>query len=90
MVDKLTGTHQPRGYCVQYRETDFNFVCRLMEEEGIFFWFAHSQSKHDLVLADDPGVRWGHGEMWSGLVFCLPCLPSSRLTRSGSLAKGKT
>ena len=57
VVDKLTGTHQPRSYCVQYRESAFNFVCRLMEEEGIFFWFAHSDSKHDLVLADDPGAH---------------------------------
>ena len=57
VVDKLTGTHQPRGYCVQYRETDFNFVSRLMEEEGIYYWFAHSESKHDLVLADDPGAH---------------------------------
>ncbi len=57
VVDKLTGSHQPRTYCVQYRETDFNFVCRLMEEEGIFFWFAHTEDKHDLVLADDPGAH---------------------------------
>ena len=57
VVVKLKGSHKPRIYCVQYRETDFNFVCRLMEEEGIFFWFQHSQSKHDLVLADDPGAH---------------------------------
>ena len=57
VVVKLTGSHKPRSYCVQYRESAFNFVCRLMEEEGIFFWFAHSESKHDLVLADDPGAH---------------------------------
>jgi type VI secretion system secreted protein VgrG len=51
-VDQLSGSYQPRTYCVQYRETDFNFVCRLMEEEGIFFFFKHSEDKHDLVLAD--------------------------------------
>jgi type VI secretion system secreted protein VgrG len=56
VVLKLKGSQKPRSYCVQYRETDFNFVCRLMEEEGIFFWFQHSESKHDLVLANDPGV----------------------------------
>ena len=37
---------------MQYRETDFNFVSRLMEEEGIFYFFKHEQGKHTLVLAD--------------------------------------
>ena len=39
-------------YCVQYRETDFNFVCRLMEEYGIYYYFVHSDGQHMLVLAD--------------------------------------
>jgi type VI secretion system secreted protein VgrG len=39
-------------YCVQYRETAFNFVSRLMEQEGIFYFFNHSDGKHTLVLAD--------------------------------------
>jgi len=51
-VDELSGTYQPRTYCVQYRETDFNFVSRLMEEEGIFFYWRHAEDKHELVLAD--------------------------------------
>jgi type VI secretion system secreted protein VgrG len=54
---KLTGRYPKRIYCVQYRETDFNFVSRLLEEEGIFYWFEHSQTKHDLVLADSPGTH---------------------------------
>ena len=37
----LAGRFQPREYCVQYRETDFNFVCRLMEQYGIFYFFEH-------------------------------------------------
>src|SRR5580658_3991164 len=49
----LKGTYSPREYCVQYRETDFNFVSRLLEEEGIFYFFEQSQDKHTLVLADD-------------------------------------
>ena len=53
----LHGSHPPRRYCVQYRETDLNFVCRLLEEEGIFFWFAHSADKHELVLTDDAGAH---------------------------------
>jgi type VI secretion system secreted protein VgrG len=40
-------------YCVQYRETDFNFLSRLMQQEGLFYWFEHAQNKHTLVIADD-------------------------------------
>ena len=39
-------------YCVQYRETDFNFVSRLMEQEGIFYYFKHENGKHTMVLAN--------------------------------------
>jgi type VI secretion system secreted protein VgrG len=49
---KLTGTYEPRTYCVQYRETDFDFVSRLMEEEGIFYFFEHSTDGHVMVLGD--------------------------------------
>ena len=49
---KLSGNYQPREYCVQYRETDFNFVSRLMEQEGIYYFFEHQDGKHTLVLAD--------------------------------------
>ncbi|MFN7993069.1 MAG: type VI secretion system tip protein VgrG [Bryobacteraceae bacterium] len=51
--DRLQGTYNPRDYTVQYRETDFNFVSRLLEEEGIFYFFEHTEEKHTLVLADD-------------------------------------
>ena len=50
--DELQGTYAQRKYCVQYRETDFNFISRLMEEEGIFYFFRHSADKHELVLGD--------------------------------------
>jgi type VI secretion system secreted protein VgrG len=49
---KLTGSYTPREYCVQYSETDFAFVSRLLEEEGIFWFFAHEDGKHTLVLGD--------------------------------------
>ncbi len=52
VADKLTGSYEPRVYCVQYRETDFDFVSRLLEEEGIFYFFRHSAGGHELVLAD--------------------------------------
>ena len=53
----LQGTYEPLEYCVQYRETDFNFVSRLMEQNGIFYFFEHSDGKHVLVLGDKPTVH---------------------------------
>lgn len=54
---ELNATYAPRTYCVQYRESDFNFVSRLMEEEGIFYYFKHTSTEHTLVLADRPGTH---------------------------------
>ena len=53
-ANQLQGTYLPRDYCVQYHETDFNFACRLMEEEGIYFFFNHTSSSHQMILADTP------------------------------------
>ena len=44
--DRLTGSYRTWEYCVQYRETDFNFVSRLMEQEGIYYFFIHEDGKH--------------------------------------------
>jgi type VI secretion system secreted protein VgrG len=49
---RCSRSYPEREYCVQYRETNLNFVSRLMEEEGIFYFFEHTDSKHVLVLAD--------------------------------------
>ena len=49
----LQKTYDPLDYCVQCRETAFDFVSRLMEENGIFYFFKHSDAGHTLVLADD-------------------------------------
>ena len=49
----LHKTYRTREYTVQYRESDFNFVSRLFEEEGIFYYHLHEQGKHTLVIADD-------------------------------------
>ena len=51
--NSLTGTYTARDYCVQYGETTFDFISRLMESEGIFYFFTHTASTHTLVLADD-------------------------------------
>ncbi|APR76628.1 VgrG protein [Minicystis rosea] len=48
----LQGSYRTREYCVQYRESDWAFVCRLLEEEGIGWFFEHHADKHVLVLVD--------------------------------------
>ena len=69
--DGLTGTYAQREYCVQYRETDFNFVSRLMEEEGIYYYFEHSDGKHTLKLVDsDSGHKKLEGK--SSIAYHLP------------------
>jgi type VI secretion system secreted protein VgrG len=54
-LELKVGSHPKREYCVQYRETDFNFLSRLLEHEGIFYYFEHSENKHVMVLTDDVG-----------------------------------
>ncbi len=51
---KVQGTFQPRDYCVQYRESDFHFASRLMEEEGIYYYFKHTEKGDQLVVANSP------------------------------------
>ncbi len=52
---EIQGTFHPRDYCVQYRESDFAFASRLMEEEGIYYFFKHSDGSHTMVVANTPG-----------------------------------
>lgn len=52
---KLSGSYPKMEFCVQYRESHFAFVSRLMEEHGIYYFFKHTQDKHVLVMADGPG-----------------------------------
>lgn len=54
---KLQGQHPVREYCVQYRESDFAFVSRLMEDEGISYFFEHDDGRHVLVMADSPAAH---------------------------------
>ena len=55
--DNIQGTFHPRDYCVQYRETDLNFISRVMEEEGIFYFFKHEDGQHKMVLANTPSAH---------------------------------
>jgi type VI secretion system secreted protein VgrG len=51
---QLKEPHDALEYCVQYRETDFDFVSRLMEHEGISYYFRHESGKHTLAVSDAP------------------------------------
>src|SRR3954467_15647957 len=52
---ELTGAYRKWTYCVQYRETDFNFVSRLLEEEGISYYIKHADGHNTVVLTDSTG-----------------------------------
>lgn len=53
--DEIQGTFEPRNYCVQYRESDWDFASRLMEEEGIYYYFEHTAESHRLIIGNTPG-----------------------------------
>ncbi len=55
--NSVSGSYRTWDYCVQYRETDFNFVSRLMEQEGIYYFFDHENGKHTLVMADSASAH---------------------------------
>jgi type VI secretion system secreted protein VgrG len=61
----LTGTHNSHEYCVQYRESEFDFISRLMEEEGMFYYFEHTEDLHVMVIADDSSA---HSEIESSTI----------------------
>jgi type VI secretion system secreted protein VgrG len=50
----LQKTYTPWDYCVQYRESFFQFISRMLEQEGIFYFFEHKKDEHILVMADHP------------------------------------
>ncbi len=76
--DQLTGSYPTRTYCVQYRETDLAFISRLMEEEGIFFYFSHD-SEEKMVL----------GDATSAYGTCAPEDSAEFRTASGDLSTGQ-
>jgi type VI secretion system secreted protein VgrG len=54
IAPRLSGAYTPWDLCTQYRESDFHFVSRLMEHEGIFYFFEYGDGTHTLVLGDNP------------------------------------
>ncbi|MDH2432959.1 type VI secretion system tip protein TssI/VgrG [Pokkaliibacter sp. MBI-7] len=72
--DRTSGSFPTFEYKVQFDETDWNFVCRLLQHEGVFFYFEHSAGDHTLVLADDSTVY-------------TPCLEQQVAYFTGDLAE---
>lgn len=67
--EQCFGTLTPREYCVQYRESDFDFVNRLFEADGIYYYFKHEKDKHKLVVTDSPSAHSpapGYEEIYYG------------------------
>jgi type VI secretion system secreted protein VgrG len=91
--EALGGSYPAREYTVQYRETDLEFVMRLLESEGIFFFFEHTGRKHVLALVDetsscepitgDPNVPYHTGENAAGFEEYLQALSQTRQLSSG-------
>lgn len=52
VIEANNGGSEPRELCIQYNESDFNFICRLMESEGLFYYFRHSEGATEFVIGD--------------------------------------
>ena len=74
--NKLCNSYRTWEYCVQYGETDFNFISRLLEHEGAYYYFRHQLGSHSLVLADDIG---SHTALPNGPTT-IPYYPKTRTT----------
>lgn len=57
---KLSGSYKPKVNCVQYNETALNFVSRLMEHEGIYYWWEHKNGSHVMIITDDMSQHQPH------------------------------
>lgn len=76
---QLRQTYQKREYCVQYRESDFDFISRILEEEGIYYFFKHQENQHQMVLVDHPA---GHP---SAKVGTLPWHHQGQILTPGNI-----
>lgn len=57
---ETSGNYPQRAFCMQYNESDFDFISRLCEDEGIFYFFEHRQDRHTLIFADTPDKHKPH------------------------------
>ena len=78
---KASGGTRQLAYCVQYGESDFDFVSRLMEEEGLYYYYQHGPSAHTMVICDKPGC---HVTMPAGPMTYNPVSDSAALVDSTS------
>jgi type VI secretion system secreted protein VgrG len=76
----LKNTYKKLAYCVQYRETAFNFLSRLLEQEGIYYFFEHSAQKHTMVLVDDSGSHKSQPG-YDSVPYFPPTTPDSQRER---------
>ncbi|MGN2498401.1 type VI secretion system Vgr family protein [Serratia bockelmannii] len=76
--NRLSWEYRRWEYCVQYQESDLDFISRLMEHEGIYYYFMHENGRHTLVLADAPGQH----EVLSGFAT-FPSVDETEDTRFG-------
>nr|WP_276583799.1 type VI secretion system tip protein VgrG [Pseudomonas sp. RIT-PI-AD] len=67
----LSRRYAPRSYCAQYRESDAQFVMRLLESEGLWFWFEHLAGRHELMIVDDVALS-GPGPGHRPIRYCGP------------------
>ncbi len=67
--------YHPRDYCVQYCESDLDFVSRLLEEEGVYYYYEHTAEGHSVVLCDELGT---HGTYFEGSADEQNCLRLSK------------
>ena len=63
VTDKTTATYEQREYCVQYGESNFDFVSRIMEEDGVYYFFDHSGATEKIVLADSVSAHENKGNV---------------------------
>ncbi|HEV7575711.1 MAG TPA: type VI secretion system tip protein TssI/VgrG [Caldimonas sp.] len=94
---KTFRTYRKWVYCVQYRESDYNFVARLLEHEGIYWYFVHSEGEHKLILVDSQSAHDAsksceslpyieHGAETAPDTDCIYDWRFSREVRSGKVA----
>lgn len=92
---RLSKATKNRSYCTQYRETDLEFVERLMQEDGLFFFFEHAKDGHKLVISDNsiaakpisgrsPTLQYTKGEALDNLAV-VTSFQASRQLESGSV-----
>jgi type VI secretion system secreted protein VgrG len=57
--EEMYGTHTPHDYCVQYQESDYHFLSRLLEEEGIYYWFDAHEAPGTMHMSDTSDLAHG-------------------------------